>query len=57
MHRGRALVDANLAEFEIACVANLMPENAEEARFLVPSLDVRPFMRHLSHLVAPAALY
>ena len=35
-------MDANLAEFEIACVANLMPENAEEARFLVPSLDVRP---------------
>lgn len=46
-------MDANLAEFEIACVANLMPENAEEARFLVPSLDVRALFcrtcRTLSH--------
>jgi len=34
-------VDAQLAEFEVGCVANLMPETAEEAKFLVPSLDVR----------------
>ena len=49
-------MDANLAEFEIACVANLMPENVEEARFLVPSLEVRP-PASLPHLLDASAAF
>ena len=41
-------MDAQLVEFEVGCVANLMPEVAEEAKFLVPSLDVRaPCLRSM----------
>lgn len=36
----RVLFDHNFKEFEVGIIANLMPESAEEARLLVPSLKV-----------------
>lgn len=35
------LFNHQLKEFEVGIIANLMPETAEEAKYLVPSLKVR----------------
>ncbi|KAK9826464.1 hypothetical protein WJX81_002243 [Elliptochloris bilobata] len=56
----QVLVDAELMEFEIGCVANLMPENAEEAKFLIPSLDDARFANNdeaLDTALSNVALY
>ena len=36
----RVLFDHQMKEFEVGIIANLMPESAEEAKVLVPSLKV-----------------
>ena len=38
----RTLDAGEMTGFELASVANLQPETAEEAKILIPSLDVSP---------------
>ena len=40
----RILETGGLSGFEVASVANLQPESVEEAKTLIPSLDVRAFL-------------
>lgn len=46
---------SNIDEFEMALLANLMPETAEEAMTLVPSLKVRPAGMPCSSIAANGA--
>ena len=39
------LQNKNLHKFEAACLANLCPDNYEEAKALIPSLEVRSLSR------------
>ena len=57
----RVLFDHGLKEFEVGVIANLMPETAEEAQSLVPSLKVprggEPPLKHaLGHACSHAAM-
>ena len=37
--RNRGLANQYLSEFEVAAMANLVPESPEEAKLLIPSLE------------------
>ena len=45
----RVLDAGEMTGFELASVANLQPETAEEAKILIPSLDVSPRVSQYSN--------